>query len=125
MWDRNKAKRLTARKCLHLLRSHYLHSLQVYSKAKQKQPPKGVPRKVCSENMLQIYRRAHMPKCEITLRHGCSPVNLLHIFRIRFPKTTSWWLLLVNLKLMFVLAFCVALIGYAILNGFVICLFRS
>ena len=64
MWDRIKAKRLTARKCLHLLRSHHLHSLQAYSKAKQKQPPKGIPRKVCSENMQQIYRRAHMPKCD-------------------------------------------------------------
>ena len=26
---------------------------------------------------------------EITLRHGCSPVNLLHLFRITFPKNTS------------------------------------
>ena len=31
---------------------------------------------------------------EITLRHGCSPVNLLHIFRTLLPKNTSWWLLL-------------------------------
>ena len=31
---------------------------------------------------------------EITLRHGCSPINLLHIFRTPFPKNTSWWLLL-------------------------------
>ena len=31
---------------------------------------------------------------EITLWHVCSPVNLLHIFRIRFPRNTSWWLLL-------------------------------
>ena len=43
-----------------------------------------------------------MPKCnfnnsikllcnfiEIALRHGCSPINLLHIFRTRFPKNTS------------------------------------
>ena len=37
-----------------------------------------------------------MPKCdfnkfqsnfiEITLQHGCSPVDLLHIFRTRFPR---------------------------------------
>ena len=26
---------------------------------------------------------------EITLWHGCSPVNLLHIFRTPFPKNTS------------------------------------
>ena len=31
---------------------------------------------------------------EITLQHGCSPVNLLHIFRIPFPKNTSGLLLL-------------------------------
>ena len=31
---------------------------------------------------------------EITFRHGCSPVNLLHIFRTPFPKSTSGWLLL-------------------------------
>ena len=31
---------------------------------------------------------------EIALRHGCSPVNLLHIFRTAFPKNTSKGLLL-------------------------------
>ena len=31
---------------------------------------------------------------EITLRHGCSPVNLLHIFRTPLPMNTSGWLLL-------------------------------
>ena len=31
---------------------------------------------------------------EITLRHGCSDVNLLHIFKTPFPKNTSGWLLL-------------------------------
>ena len=31
---------------------------------------------------------------EITLRHGCSPVNLLHIFRTPFLKNTSGRLLL-------------------------------
>ena len=30
---------------------------------------------------------------EITLRHGCSPVNLLHIFKTPFTKNTSGWLL--------------------------------
>ena len=29
----------------------------------QKQLPRGVPRKRCSENMQQIYRRTPMPKC--------------------------------------------------------------
>ena len=31
---------------------------------------------------------------EITLRHGCSPVNLVHIFRKPFRKNTSGGLLL-------------------------------
>ena len=31
---------------------------------------------------------------EIALRHGCSPVNLLHIFRTLFYKNTTGWLLL-------------------------------
>ena len=53
--------------------------------------------------MQQIYRRKPVPKCdfnkvakqlyfEIAHRHGCSPVNLLHIFRT--PKNTSGRLLL-------------------------------
>ena len=45
-----------------------------------------------------------MPKCdsikflcifiEIARWHGCSPVNLLHIFRTPFARNTSGWLLL-------------------------------
>ena len=31
---------------------------------------------------------------EITLWHGCSPVNLLHILRTPFFRNTSGWLLL-------------------------------
>ena len=31
---------------------------------------------------------------KITLRHGCSPVNWVHVFRILFPKNTSGGLLL-------------------------------
>ena len=33
---------------------------------------------------------------EIELRHGCSPVNLRHIFRIPFPRNASGRLLLNN-----------------------------
>ena len=32
---------------------------------------------------------------EIALRHGCSPANLLHIFRTPFPRNTSRVLLLI------------------------------
>ena len=31
---------------------------------------------------------------EISLQHGCSPINFLHIFRILFSKNTSGGLLL-------------------------------
>ena len=33
---------------------------------------------------------------EITLRHGCPPVNLLYIFKTLFPKNTSGWQFLVH-----------------------------
>ena len=78
----------------------------------QKQPPIGVPKKRCSENMQQIYRRTAMPKCdfnkvaiEITLRHGCSLVNLLHIFRTLFPKNTSEYLHMRSCTLQFFIPF--------------------
>ena len=54
--------------------------------------------------MQQLYRRAPISKCdfskdanfiEITLWHGCSLVNLLHIFRTPLPKSTTGWLLLI------------------------------
>ena len=54
-----------------------------------------------------------MPKCdfsnfiEITLWHGCSPVNLQHIFRTSFPKNTSGGLLLNLLSLSQFVAFFV------------------
>ena len=35
---------------------------------------------------------------KITLRHECSPVSLLHIFRTPFPKNTSGRLLLKILR---------------------------
>ena len=61
----------------------------------QKQPSRGVLRNRCSENMQQIYRRKLQSNfIEITLRHGCSLVNLLHIFRTPVSKNTSGGLLL-------------------------------
>ena len=71
----------------------------------QKQPPSGVPRKRCSENIQQIYKRHPCRSAilitlqsnfiEIALRHGCSPLNLLYIFRRPFPKNSSGWLLVI------------------------------
>ena len=64
----------------------------------QKQPFKSVLRKRCSKNMQQIYRtpwQVAFNFIEIALWHGCSQVNLLHIFRTPFPKNTSGGLFLV------------------------------
>ena len=59
----------------------------------QKQPSRGVLRKgvlkICSK-----FTGEHPCRSEITLRHGCSPVNLLHVFRTHFLNNTSGWLLL-------------------------------
>ena len=37
---------------------------KVLGKKKQRQPSRGLLRKRYSENMQQIYRRIHMPKCD-------------------------------------------------------------
>ena len=70
----------------------------------QKQPSRGVLRKrflkICSKFTEEHPRRSGIwtkllcTFIEITLRHGCSPVNLLHFFRTPFPKNVSWGLLL-------------------------------
>ena len=60
----------------------------------QKQPLRGVLKKTCSGNMLPVYRRTPMLKCEISLWQECSLVNLLQFFRTPFSRNTSWWLLL-------------------------------
>ena len=84
------------------LESHYSPPLFIFlfrSFKIQKQPSRGVLRKRCPENMQEIYRRTPMSKCDFSkvalqFRHGCSPVNLLHIFRTSFLKNTSGGLLL-------------------------------
>ena len=64
----------------------------------QNQPSRGVLKKRCSEDMQQIYRRTPVPKCNFNkvAKQGCSPVNLLHIFRTPFPRKNSEWLLRKN-----------------------------
>ena len=76
----------------------------------QRQSPRGILSKMCSENMQQIYRKTPMPKCyfnKVALqlywnhtRHGCSPVNLQRIFRTPFTKNTSGQLPLRTLLLL-------------------------
>ena len=76
-----------------------------------KEPYRGVLRKMCSENMQQIYRRTPMPNCdfnkaikamqssfiETSLRLTRTPENFLHISRTSFPKKTFGALLLLSL----------------------------
>ena len=52
----------------------------------------AVLRRCGSENIQQIYRRTPMPKCREW--YGCSPGNLMDIFRTPFPKNTPEGLLL-------------------------------
>ena len=49
--------------------------------------------KICSKFTGKHPRRIAISiKLNIALRHGCSPVNLGHIFRTPFSKNTSGWL---------------------------------
>ena len=57
--------------------------LKMYSKFTEEHPCRSVISIKLSCNFI-----------EIALRHRCSPVNLLHIFRTPFPRNTSGWLLL-------------------------------
>ena len=57
---------------------HFVKQLLLWNT--QKQPSRGVLKKRCSEN------RCFATLFEIALRHGCSPVNLLHIFKTSFFK---------------------------------------
>ena len=67
----------------------------------QKQPSRGVLKK-CSKftgehpcrSVISIKLLCNF--IEITLRRGCSPVNLLHIFRTPFPENNSGGLLLMG-----------------------------
>ena len=82
-----------------LFNPHVLAFSETNNSKEQKQLSRGVLIKRFSENIQQIYRSTPMPKLlssfiEITLRHGCSPVNLMHIFRAPFLKNTFGRLLL-------------------------------
>ena len=80
-----------------------------YSRVIQKQPPRRVPRKRCSENIQQINRRTPMPKCDFnsfaTLLKSHIGMDALlyicckfseHLFLITSLKNTSGRLLLVH-----------------------------
>ena len=82
-----------------------IHALELQKVMHQKRPPevflqKGVL-KICSKFTGEhqcnsvILIKLLRSFIEITFRHGCSPANLLHIFRIPFYKNTSGGLLFV------------------------------
>ena len=57
-------------------------------------PKCGFHKEVAKQVAKQVSKKLQSNFIEIALRHGCSPVNLLHIFRTPFPKNTSAWLFL-------------------------------
>ena len=75
--------------------------LTIYSKFTREYPYRSVISKVwipkCDFRSVNVHTEVWnhtSAKCEITLRHGCCPVNLLHIFRTPFLKNTFAGLLL-------------------------------
>ena len=62
----------------------------------QKQPPRGVPWKRCSENMQQIYRRTTIPKCDLNKVAEQLRLNwtLARVFSCKFAacfQNTFFW----------------------------------
>ena len=65
----------------------------------QKQPSRGARKKGCC-GVLKICSKFTVEHfIEITLWHGCFPVNLLHMFRTPFLRNTCGWMLLHMLAL--------------------------
>ena len=68
-----------------------------YEEATVEQNSRGSPPKVFYKYTANLQENTHAKvwlQFEITLRHRCSPVNFLYIFRTFFPKNTSGELLL-------------------------------
>ena len=58
----------------------------------QKQRPRGVPSKRCSENMQQIFKRAPMPKCMFFYFLYITSENFKNIivFQVTFKLVVEW-----------------------------------
>ena len=71
--------------------------------------------KICSKFAEEHPCRSEISKkllckfLEITLRYGCSPVTLLHIFRAPFLKNTSGWLLVKSIMVVCLVHYCIKL----------------
>ena len=79
----------------------------------QKQPSRGVLRKARRSG---ISIKLLCKFIEIALRHWCSPVNLLHIYRTPFPKNTSGRLLLVYIHFFLILDYTVDITLNKVIN---------
>ena len=95
--------RLLVHACATMVKKRVRHSIILFSEI-QKQPPGGAPRKSCSENMQQIYRRTPMPKhdsnkvakqlywdCTLALIFSCK-------IAVCFHKNTSGRLLVIFIR---------------------------
>ena len=80
-----------------------------------------------SSHPVVLLRKGVLKICsKITLRYGCSPVNLLHILRTPFLKNTSEWLLLkVNMKVRLVTKLTETRCPYTKYNSTCVTLFTS
>ena len=72
---------------------------QIYRRTPMPNPSRhttSVQRRRRRIDVLSTLKRRRVSTGILTLRHGCSPVNLQDIFRTPFTKNTSGWLLLFN-----------------------------
>ena len=91
MWQTVESlfRKLVSIRCLVPLKAEETFLYSFYSDRKtkiQKQPLRGVLRKVFRKYVANLQENTHAEFW--FLRHGCSPVNLLHIFGTRFHKNT-------------------------------------
>ena len=71
---------------INYLTSFKIINLKNYIRNIQKQPPRSVPRKRCSENMKQTYRRTAIPECDfnkVAKKHYWNRTSAL-IFSCKF-----------------------------------------
>ena len=83
--------------CIHCHKEHVFYDRQwkiLSEAATQRCSQEKVFWKYAANLLENTHAEVRFHFIEISLRHGCSPVNLLHIFRTTFTKNTSWWLLL-------------------------------
>ena len=81
---------------LYIVTTLTLHGLKVYQNKNllQKQPPKGVFKERCPENMPQIHRRTSMPKCDFNkgaLQFGPATLSKKRLWHRRWTPCGCFW----------------------------------